>query len=160
MTAIARNFGGRIFPFITTLAPWAASGLPLVGAGLLRLKLSPESKVAPEASMRNLWTSSLWRPWPNRASSTPTKCTPSTSSRAGRHRIDQAKVLTAVPSPGDWKGTSIFTEARLFEVAAQRGAEGSESKTADDLRDENYRQHEAMMDALLAATNAGDDSYD
>lgn len=160
-TAIARNCGGWNLPVYHYPGAMGRIWTPdSVGAGLLRLKLSPESKVAPEASYEELMDFFALE----------TMAQPGVKHANKMHAIDflarrtalidQAEVLTAEAIARATGKAPTFTEARLFEVAAQRGAERSESKTADDLRDENYRQHEAMMDALLAATNAGDDSND
>lgn len=158
-TAIARNLGGWELPI--HYYPGAVSQIwtPNVGgAGLLSLQISDQSRASPEFT---------WDEWadclaietmkrPDRAHERMLK------SLSAQDRIQQL-LVTAKRQTADAINRSTgkappMSEARLIETAATAHPSRSESKVAEEVRDEAMQAHEAMMSALLHSANGDDDS--
>ena len=159
-TALARNTGGWELPIHFYPGSVSQIWTPRVGgAGLLSLDISDQSRAARELT---------WDEWSDCLAIEAMKQPDRQHERmlhaiSARERINQmlavAKQQTAdAISRATGKAPSI-SEVRLIESAANEHPSRSESKVAEELRDEAMQGHEEMMSALLAGANDADDSH-
>ncbi len=159
-TALARNCGGWELPI--HYYPGAVSQIwtpNAGGAGLLSLHIADQSRASPELT---------WDEWSDCLATEAIKRPDRQHERmvhslSAHERINQmlavAKQQTADAIDRATGKAPSIAEARLIETAANAHPSRSESKVAEELRDEAIRTHEEMMSAILDAANDVDDCH-
>ena len=159
-TALARNAGGWELPIHFYPGSVSQIWTPNVGgAGLLSLQISDQSRASAELT---------WDEWSDCLAIEAMKQPDRQHERmqhaiSARERINQmlavAKQQTTDAIDRATGKTPSISEARLIETAETAHPSRSESKVAEELRDEAMQGHEDMMSALLAGADDADDSH-
>ena len=159
-TALARNAGGWELPIHFYPGSVSQIWTPNVGgAGLLSLQISDQSRASAELT---------WDEWSDCLAIEAMQQPDRQHERmlhaiSARERINQmlavAKQQTTDAIDRATGKTPSISEARLIETAETAHPSRSESKVAEELRDEAMQGHEDMMSALLAGADDADDSH-
>lgn len=159
-TAIARNLGGWELPIHYYPGSVSQIWTPNVGgAGLLSLQISDQSRASRELTWDE-WSDCLALETMKRPDREHDRML---NSLSANDRINQllavAKQQTADAIDRATGKAPTMSEARAIETAATAHPSRSESKVAEEVRDEAMQAHEAMMAAILHSANSDEDAY-
>lgn len=153
-TTIARNVGSWKSPLNYFPGSMGSIWVPNhADKGLLRLRLSDEARVSAEATLEE-WSDVLALQVMRRSDFDFERVARAGGiQQAKQALLASAQKKNAEAAKRDYGATPTMSEARLIEVAASAHASGSETKTAESLRDEMLLEHDALMAALLRSGN-------